>query len=186
MVRIFIYYINYIKRFICTLWPHSSSGYHNFNQLASTLYYDTSKKVLNFVANCAKIFFFMSALFKFLNYLSLFNACNMAFQKKRNFFYQGILCANVNFMSSLFLFSFSLCYYKITLLDFIMQSRSVLQFSTLYIVCTNSWSNKISLITNGIFLYHIHSHEHLSLRSYLSIFTPDLTNLEPPSTIFRN
>lgn len=102
------------------------------------------KKVLTFVANCAKIFFFMSALFKFLNYLSLFNACNMAFQIKMNFFYQGILCANVNFMLSLFLFSFSLCYYKITLLDFIIQSRSVLQFSTLYIVCTNSWSNKIS------------------------------------------
>lgn len=91
-----------------------------------------------------KYFFFMSALFKFVNYFFLFNACNMAFQIKMNFFYQGILCANVNFMLSLFLFSFSLCYYKITLLDFIMQSRSMLQFSTLYIVCTNSWSNKIS------------------------------------------
>lgn len=108
--RIFIYYINYIKIFIYTLWPHLSSGYHNFNQLASTLYYDTSQKVLPFVANCAKIFFFMSALFKFLNYFFLFNACNMAFQIKMNFFYQGILCANVNFMLSFFLLSFSLCY----------------------------------------------------------------------------
>lgn len=126
---------------------------------------------------CKNIFFYVST-FTFLHYLSLYNACNMAFQIKMNFFYQGILCANVNFMlqykeiMSLFLFSFSLCYYKITLLVFLMQLGSMLHLSTLYIVCIHEVIKYLKSRTAYSFSTFIHTY----ICHYVPIFLFSLMN----------